>query len=125
MENKRIYTIFLTLPLFNRCKYISIDFYSIKFIFITVLGAFWVFSIYILVVSVITVVLIFKKLNKWTIFLLIAAWIPVAIWLIAFLLLSLTAFGNLGSLKLLMPFIIVFVGIFIILKLMDWFISGR
>ncbi|MFB0509838.1 MAG: hypothetical protein ACETVX_05030 [bacterium] len=86
------------------------------------MAGFYLFAVYAIVLAIITLVLIFRPMNKWVVILLIAAWLPVAIWVISFLLI-LAASPTL--LKCLAPFIAIFVGIFVLFKLMNQFISGR
>jgi len=87
------------------------------------MAAFYLFSIYAIVLAVITMVLIFlRSINKWVVIFLIIAWLPVAVWVICFLIILA---ASPALLKMLAPFIAIFVGIFIIFKLMNRFLSGK
>ncbi|MEO0084809.1 MAG: hypothetical protein ABIJ94_03720 [candidate division WOR-3 bacterium] len=87
-----------------------------------IINTFYAFSIYCLAVTIITLVLIFRPLNRLLLIFLIAIWLPVLVWIIAFL--TLLAASPI-LLKFLGPFVAIFLGIFIVFKLMNRFLSGK
>ncbi|MEO0100301.1 MAG: hypothetical protein ABIK99_04420 [candidate division WOR-3 bacterium] len=85
------------------------------------LTSFFLFSLYVIVLAVITIVLLFTNLlGKWTVLILIAGWFPIIIWLVSILSLLVQHFGW-RTFFLILPFPGIIFFVFLIYKILDYF----